>query len=66
MKKRRAFTLAEVLITLAIIGIVAAITIPSIVTSYKDKQYNTARLNLFCAYIQLLKGLKSSVSTTFL
>ena len=36
MKKHHtAFTLAEVLITLAIIGIVAALTIPSLITKYK-------------------------------
>ena len=39
---KAAFTLAEVLITLAIIGIVAAITIPSIVNTYKEKQTVTA------------------------
>ena len=32
--KKSAFTLAEVLITLGIIGVVAAITIPSLVTKY--------------------------------
>lgn len=34
-----AFTLAEVLITLAIIGIVAAVTIPSLTQKYEEKQY---------------------------
>ncbi len=34
-----AFTLAEVLITLGIIGIVAALTIPTLVNKYKIKQY---------------------------
>lgn len=33
-----AFTLAEVLITLAIIGVVAALTIPTLIQSYKVKQ----------------------------
>ena len=33
-----AFTLAEVLITLAIIGVVAAMTIPTLVADYKQKQ----------------------------
>lgn len=33
-----AFTLAEVLITLGVIGIVAAMTIPSLVGKYKDKE----------------------------
>ncbi len=38
MKKRNAFTLAEVLITLGIIGIVAAITLPVIIQKNLDKQ----------------------------
>ena len=36
--KQPAFTLAEVLITLGIIGIVAAMTIPTLVTNYQKKQ----------------------------
>jgi prepilin-type N-terminal cleavage/methylation domain-containing protein len=36
--KKTAFTLAEVLITLAIIGIVAALTIPNLITNYRKKQ----------------------------
>lgn len=36
--KSLAFTLAEVLITLAIIGVVAALTIPSLVQKYREKQ----------------------------
>lgn len=36
------FTLAEVLITLGIIGIVAAMTIPTLISSYQDSQYKTA------------------------
>ena len=35
--RRVAFTLADVLITLGIIGVVAAMTIPSLVTNYKGK-----------------------------
>lgn len=35
-----AFTLAEVLITLAIIGVVAAVTIPTLVMNYKEKVWN--------------------------
>lgn len=34
----KAFTLAEVLITLGIIGIVAAMTLPAIVTDYRQKE----------------------------
>ena len=40
--KRVAFTLAEVLITLGIIGVVAALTLPSVVANYKEKQLITA------------------------
>ena len=36
------FTLAEVLITLAIIGIVAAMTIPTLVANYQNKAWNTS------------------------
>ncbi len=38
-----AFTLAEVLITLAVIGVVAAITIPSLVKNYNEKAWGTAQ-----------------------
>ena len=37
LHKRVAFTLAEVLITLGVIGVVAAITLPSVVAHYKEK-----------------------------
>ena len=40
---KAAFTLAEVLITLAIIGVVAAITIPSLVKNYNEKAWGTAK-----------------------
>ena len=42
-RKRVAFTLAEVLITLGIIGVVAALTIPNVIQHYK-KQEVVARL----------------------
>jgi len=35
--KKAAFTLAEVLITIGVIGIVAAITIPNLITKYQEK-----------------------------
>ena len=37
MIKNKGFTLAEVLITLAIIGIVAAMTIPTLISDYQDR-----------------------------
>ena len=38
MKKKKAFTLAEVLITLGIIGVVAAMTLPSLIIKYRHKE----------------------------
>ena len=40
---QKAFTLAEVLITLVIIGVVAAITVPMLMNGTNDKEYNVAR-----------------------
>ena len=40
--RKSAFTLAEVLITLAIIGVVAAMTIPTLVAEYNQKSWDTA------------------------
>ena len=42
MKRQNAFTLAEVLITLGIIGVVAAMTMPSLLNATQGKQYVTA------------------------
>ena len=40
---RTAFTLAEVLITLSVIGIVAALTIPSMIENHNNKAWKTAK-----------------------
>lgn len=42
MNMKKAFTLAEVLITLGIIGIVAAMTLPSVINKTQDKQFKVA------------------------
>ena len=39
--KNRGFTLAEVLITLAIIGVVAALTIPSVIVNTQQQEFKT-------------------------
>ena len=39
--KQKGFTLAEVLITLLIIGIVAALTIPSVISNYQQQEFKT-------------------------
>ena len=46
LRKRAAFTLAEVLITLGIIGVVAAMTIPTLITTYNKRVVET-RLEKF-------------------
>ena len=57
MKKESkiAFTLAEVLITLGIIGVVAAMTIPSLIQSYKEKATVTAVKQSYSIFAQALK-----------
>lgn len=47
-----AFTLAEVLITLAIIGIVAALTIPTLINNYQKSQYVTGYKKAFSMWAQ--------------
>ena len=42
-RKRVAFTLAEVLITLAIIGVVAVLTVPALIQNYNEKAWSTAQ-----------------------
>ncbi|MDO5437920.1 MAG: type II secretion system protein, partial [bacterium] len=41
MYKNTAFTLAEVLITLAIIGVVAAVSIPSVISNSQQQEFKT-------------------------
>ena len=53
-----AFTLAEILITLGIIGVVAAMTIPSIIIDYQKKHTVEA---LKKAYSTLDQALVSSI-----
>ena len=38
LKKENGFTLAEMLITLAVIGIIAVLTLPQLITNYKKKE----------------------------
>lgn len=59
INKKSAFTLAEVLVTLAIIGIVAALTIPGLMKNYQDSLYKT---QLKAAYSILSRATKSVMS----
>lgn len=46
------FTLAEVLITLGIIGIVAAMTLPALTAKYKKKEYSTRIKKFYSIMLQ--------------
>ena len=60
IKKRKfAFTLAEVLITLGIIGVVAAITLPSVVNSTQNKQHVVAFKKMYSNFSNALIMFKS-------
>lgn len=50
-----AFTLAEVLITLGIIGIVAALTLPTVVQSYKKKVVETRMTKFYATFNEAIK-----------
>ena len=56
-----AFTLAEVLITLGIIGIVAALTIPSLITNYKANKLRAQFLKSYSTVQQVFKQDRKSV-----
>lgn len=53
--KEPAFTLAEVLITLGIIGVVAALTIPPLITNYKARKLHTQFLESYSTIQQAYK-----------
>lgn len=54
-KKKFAFTLAETLITLGIIGIVAALTIPSLISAYRKKVIETKLVKFYTTMNQAIK-----------
>lgn len=56
----RGFTLAEVLITLGVIGVVAAMTIPTLISNYQKRQYVT---QLKKDYSLFQQGLKQYMAT---
>lgn len=55
---RKGFTLAEVLITLGIIGVVAAITMPIIVNKYQEQVYKTAYKKV---YAELSEAVREAI-----
>lgn len=55
MRKIYGFTLAEVLITLGIIGVVAAITIPSLMVNYKAHRFRSQFLKSYSTLQQVIR-----------
>jgi len=47
--KKAAFTLPEILITIGVIGVVAAMTIPNMITNIQDKQFRVAWKKTFAS-----------------
>lgn len=50
LKNKKGFTLAEVLITLVVIGIIAAITIPTITASHRKEEVETRLKKFYTAF----------------
>ena len=54
-KNKKGFTLAEVLITLGIIGVVAALTIPTLIQNYKKREVETSLEKIYTTVNQAIK-----------
>ena len=63
IKNKKAFTLAEVLITLGIIGVVAAMTIPTLISKYYEKQTVTKVIEIQSILSQALKLVEEEYDT---
>ena len=59
VKVRYGFTLAEVLITLGIIGVVAAMTIPNLINNYKAHRLRSQFLKSYSTVQQVLKQMEA-------
>ena len=53
--KNFGFTLAEVLITLGIIGVVAAMTLPNVIAGYRKKTVETRLAKLYSSINNAIK-----------
>ena len=61
--RRRAFTLAEVLITLGIIGVVAALTLPVLISKYKHKELETRFKKSYSLISQASQGMEMELGS---
>ena len=64
-RQKAAFTLAEVLITLAIIGIVAALTIPTLINNYQKKVLKTQFMKKYAEISQSVLLAKNETNGNF-
>ena len=64
--RSNAFTLAEVLITLGIIGIVAAMTIPTLIQNYQKRAYVAGLQKAYAQLAQAFKLAMADDTTTLL
>lgn len=58
-KVKSAFTLSEILITLGIIGVVAALTIPNLIYDYKAKQLRSKFFRTYSVIQQVFKDMEA-------
>lgn len=56
---RLAFTLAEVLITIGIIGVVAALTMPSLISHFKERAIVTQAKKSYSVFLNVLNRMKA-------
>ena len=63
IKRLFGFTLAEVLITLGIIGVVAAITIPTLMSRYRDKQTVARLTETYSILLQAIRSVQEDEGT---
>lgn len=62
---KKAFTLAEVLITLGIIGVVAAMTLPTVITNIQDRQFKSAFKKHYSAISQAMLKVYADENITY-
>lgn len=61
--RRRAFTLAEVLIILGIIGVVASLTLPVLISKYKHKELETRFKKSYSLISQASQGMEMELGS---
>lgn len=58
----KGFTLAEVLVTLGIIGVVSAMTVPTLMQNYQRQSYVTQLHKVYNEFSKQLKGIKMIIT----